>query len=435
MPIYFARFAAGHGQGTAEAIMGMVEKRGWRRTLGSLLVLLGLAGLPATSVQAQGPVRVGFIYPDTGFAAQLGLDLRDGFQLYWSEIGNKAGGRPVEILLENKGSCKADEGLTKAKKLVERDRVQMLGGIICTPVAYALRSYVIEKKVPIMIMNAGADGLTQKLRNPYIFRNSFSNSQGSHELGDWLYKQGYRKMTLMAADFGAGHEHIGGVARTFIEAGGQVIQEIYPPLATADFAPYLARVRRDTDVVVTAIFAADALRFVKQYEEYGLKGKIPLAGKAITLEDALPAMGEAALGVISSFHYSAALDNPANKHLLRAWAAKYKRPVTGMADQGYGAAQMIARAVESVRGNVENQEAFLSALRGVEVDAPRGKVKFDAFQNAIHTFYIFKVEKREGTLQNIPIASYPETTQFGKWTPAEFMAMPGYMEMKGKWAK
>jgi len=408
-------------------------KRAVATLLIGLLMAWGAPGLPAA--QAQGPVRVGFIYPDSGFAAQLGLDLRDGFLLYWSEIGNKAGGRSVEVVLETKGSCKPDEGLTKAKKLVERERVHILGGIICTPVAYTLRSYVIEKKTPIIIMNAGADNLTQKLRSPYIFRNSFSNSQGSHELGEWLFKQGYRKLVLMAADFGAGHEHIGGVARTFIEAGGQVIQEIYPPLATADFAPYLAQIRRDADVVATAIFAADSLRFVKQYDEYGLKGKIPLAGKALTLEDALPSMGDAALGHISSFHYSTALDNPVNKRFLGAYAARFKRTATGMSDQGYVGAQMIARALEGVKGNIENQEAFLAALRQVEVDAPRGKLKLDTYQNPIHTFYIFKVEKREGMLQNIPIASYPNTGQFGKWTPEQFMAMPGYMEMKGKWAK
>ena len=405
-------------------------------TLVGLLLLVGLLGLPALpEAQAQGPVKLGFIYPDTGFAAQLGLDLRDGFLLYWSEVGNKAGGRPVEVLPETKASCKADEGLTKARKLVERDRVHLLGGIICTPVAYALRAYVIEKKMPIIIMNAGADELTKKLRSPYIFRSSFSNSDGSHPTGEWAYKQGYRKMVLIASDFGGSIEHIGGVARTFTEAGGQIIQEIYPPLGIPDFAPYLAQVRRDADVVATAIFGADALRFVKQYAEYGLKGKIPLVGKALTLEDVLPAQGDDAIGVISTFHYSTALDNPENKRFVEAYTAKYKRTPTGMSDQGYVGAQMIAKALEAVKGNIENQEAFLSALRRVEVDAPRGKVKLDAFQNPIHTIYIFKVEKRGGVLQNIPIASYPNTSQFWKWTPEAFMAMPPYAEMKGKWAR
>ena len=117
-----------------------------------MMTLVGLAGLVgAPAAEAQGPARIGFIYPDSGPFAQLGLDMRDGFLLYWSEIGNKAGGRAVEILTETKGTAKPDEGLTKARKLVERDKVHVLGGIISTPVAYALRSYVIEKKMPPMI--------------------------------------------------------------------------------------------------------------------------------------------------------------------------------------------------------------------------------------------------------------------------------------------
>ena len=396
----------------------------------AVLLLLGLS-----DARAQGPVKIGFIYADSGSAAQAGVDMRDGFLLYWSEIGNKAGGRPVEVLLETTGTNKPDEALTKARKLVERERVQLLGGIIATPEAYALRPYVIEKKIPTVIMNAGADELTKKLRSPYIFRSSFSNSDGSHPFGDWAYRQGYRKMVLMASDFGGAIEHIGGVARTFTEAGGRIIQEIYPPLGAPDFAPYLAQIKREADVVATAIFAADSLRLVKQYDEFGLKEKIPLAGKALTWEDVLPAQGEAAVGVINVSHYSTALDTPENKRFVQAFEGKYKKPAAGFAEQGYVGAQMIAKALEAVKGNVENQEAFLAALRRVEVDAPRGKVKLDAFQNPVHTIYICKVEKRGGVLQNVPVASYPGTNQFWKWTPEQFMAMPGYLEVKGKWAR
>lgn len=408
--------------------------------LGSSTVV-GVVALVATLVGAApswaqgGPIKIGFIYPDSGPMAQLGLDLRDGFLLYWSEVGGKAGGRPVEVLVETKASCKADEGLTKARKLIERDGVKILGGIICTPVAYALRPYVIEKKMPFIVMNAGANELTMKLRSPYIFRSSFSNSDGSHALGEWLAKQGYKKIVLVASDFGGSIEHIGGVARTFVEAGGQVIQEIYPPLGAPDFGAYLTQIRPDANAVVTAVFGIDALRFVKQYAEFGLKEKIPLIGKAITTEDMLPAMGDAALGILSVFHYSAALDTPENKRFVEAYRVKFKRTPTGLSDQGYVGAQMIAKALDAVKGNLENQETFLAALRNVEVDAPRGKVKLDAFQNPIHTIYVFRVEKRGGVLQNIPIASFPNTHQFWKWTPEQFMAMPSYLDMKNKWAR
>jgi branched-chain amino acid transport system substrate-binding protein len=157
----------------------------------ALATFMGGAG--SSAAQPAGPLKIGFIYPDNGPMAQLGLDLRDGFLLYWSEVGQKAGGRPVEVLVETKASCKPDEGLTKARKLVERDHVHVLGGIVCTPVAYALRPYVIDKKIPFVVMNAGANELTMKRRSPYILRSSFSNSDGSHPLGEWLFKQGYRR--------------------------------------------------------------------------------------------------------------------------------------------------------------------------------------------------------------------------------------------------
>ena len=401
----------------------------------SILLLLALV-VPASDSQEREPVRIGLIYTNTGPLAQLGIDMRDGVLLYWNQVGNKVAGRRVDVLAEATGSNKPDEGLTKAKKLVERDRAQILEGIIETPVAYALRPYVTERKIPLLIMNAGADGLTQKQRSDYIFRSSFSNSQASHPLGDWIYKQGHRKMIIMASDFAAGHEHIGGVARTFTAAGGQVIQEIYPPLGVSDFAPYLAQIRRDADVVSTAIFGADAARFVAQYAEYGLKGKIPIIAKGgLTDEGFLQKLGDAAVGIIVAYHYSAALDTAENRRLAELWDKQYKRPLTPLAEQGYVGSQIIARALEAVKGDIENLDAFLAALKKADIEAPRGKMKLDAFHNPVQSTYIFKTEGKGAGLQNVPIFTYPNIGQFWTWTPEEFMAMTPYTDMKGKWAK
>src|SRR5437867_569429 len=149
--------------------------------LARALVLVGAVALPAAL--AQEPVKIGFLTLDQGTFAQPGMDMRDGFLLHWSQVGNKAGGRPVEVLIEAGNTARPDEQLTKAKKLVERDRVHLLGGIVETPTAYALRSYVIEKKMPTVVMTAGADDITQRLRNKYMFRASFANSDASHPLG------------------------------------------------------------------------------------------------------------------------------------------------------------------------------------------------------------------------------------------------------------
>ena len=413
----------------------MTRRNGWLAVV--LIALVWLVGLPGADLtEAQAPVKIGLIHTDTGPFAQPGLDMRDGFLLYWSQVGHRAGGRAVEVLTEGNATNKADEALTKARKLVERENVHLLGGVIETPVAYALRTYVVEKKIPFVIMNAGADGVTQKQKSEYVFRSAFANSDSSHPLGDWAYKQGYRKAVIMASDFGAGYEQIGGFARTFIEAGGKVIQEIYPPLGVPDFGPYIGQIGRDADVVAVFFAGADALRFVTQYAEFGLKGKIPLIGKGYLVDEViLPKQGDAAEGIVTSLHWSAALDTPENKKFLQAYSEKYKRPATTYAEQGYVGAQMIAKALETTKGNIENKEAFLEALGHVEVAAPRGKVKLDAFHNPIHTIYIRRVEKKGGVLQNAVIASYPNTSQFWRWSPEAYLAMPTYADMKGKWVK
>ena len=402
-----------------------------------LIALLGWAGVPGVpEAHAQEPVKIGFLTVDQGTFAQPGLDMRDGFLLFWSQAGNKAGGRAVEVLVETTATARPDDQLTKARKLVERDKVQILGGVLETPTAYALRSYVIEKKMPTVIMTAGADDITQRLRNKYMFRACFANSDSSHPLGEWAYKQGYRKAVLLSMDFGAGYEQIGGFARTFTEAGGKIIQEMYTPIDTADYSPYLASIKRDADVVAVFYAGAGSLRFVNQYAEFGLKGKIPLIGKGYLVDEViLPRQGDNALGIITSLHWSGALDTLANRRFLEAFPAKFKRPANNYSEQGYVGAQMMAQALAAVKGNVENQEAFLAALEKVEIDAPRGKVKLDAYHNPIHNIYIRKVEKKDGVLQNTVIASYPNVNQFWKWTPEQYLAMPTYADMKGKWVK
>src|SRR2546428_12369811 len=175
----------------------------------------------------------------------------------------------------------------------------------------------------------------------------------------------------MGADFVAAYEHMGVTVRTFTEAGGQVIQEIYPPFGNVDFAPFLSQIRRDADVVATFFAGADAIRFVKQYEEYGLKGKIPIIGKGLTQGDVLPKMGESAVGIVSAIHWVPAVDTPENRRFMEAYAAKYKRPAVDMAEQGYVGGQAIARRPEAGKGNVEAQPGLLPRLAARGCDGRR----------------------------------------------------------------
>jgi branched-chain amino acid transport system substrate-binding protein len=420
--------AAGIAGFREKAKMKILQKWLWLTAL--------CAALAATSTaQAQEPIKIGFLFVENGSMAQLGADMREGFKMYWDEVGNKAGGRPVQIIYESENTTKPDESLTKARKLVERDNVNILTGITNTPTAYALRPYLVEKKMPSLVLLAGADGLTQDAKSEYIFRSGFTNSHGSPPLAEWAIKQGYRKAVILATDYGAGIENIGGFARTFQKMGGQIIQEMYAPFGS-DFAPYITKIRRDADVVAVVFFGSDAVRFVKQYEEYGLKGKIPLIAKGGLTDEALLAQeGDAALGIVSSFHWSAALDTPENAKFKNDFSANFKRPASFSAESGYAGGKILHDAIEAIKGKVENKEDLLAAVRHTDIKAPRGNIKFDSYQNSVHNYYIMKVEKKDGQYQNTVIDTSKNVSQFGTLTPEAYLAQTPLANTKGTWEK
>lgn len=379
------------------------------------------------------PVKIGYTISLSGVYTALGVDLRDGLNLYMDEIGHKAGGREIKVIVEDIGSNQVSRALDTARKLAEKDHIDILAGVVGTGSAYALAEFVDKHKIPFVISNAGADDLTQRKTNPFIVRPAFVNSGGSHPLGEWLYDKGYRKAVLMGADYAAGYEHVGGIANTFKKKGGKVIQEIWPPLGTKDYAPYLTKIDRDADVVMVFFAGADALRFVKQYADYGLQGKVPLVGKGYLVDDKiLPKQGKAAEGVVTESHWCLLLDTPENKKFSEAYTKKYGHPPTLYSEQGYLTAKLIADALNKTNGKVEGAK-FAEVMRSLELKAPRGTVKFDKFGAPIQNSYIRVVKMVDGAWQNVPIQTYTLVNQFWSWSPEEFMKMPAYSDMKGKW--
>ncbi len=400
-----------------------------------LLILCGLWFGINSPAQAAEPVKIGYTISLSGVYTALGVDLRDGFNLYMDEIGHKAGGREIKVIVEDIGSNQVSRALDTARKLVEKDHIDILAGVVGSGSAYALAKFVEKHKIPFVISNAGADDLTQRKSNPFIVRPAFVNSAGSHPLGEWLYDKGYRKAVLMGADYAAGYEHVGGIADTFKKKGGKVVQEIWPPLGTKDYAPYLTKINRDADVVMVFFAGADALRFVKQYADYGLKKKIPLVGKGYLVDDKiLPKQGKAAEGVVTESHWCLLLDTPENKKFKEAYTKKYGHPPTLYSEQGYVTAKLIAEALNKTNGKVEGAK-FVKVMRSLELDAPRGKVKFDKFGAPIQNSYIREVRKVGGSWQSVPIKTYPMVNQFWIWSPEEYMKRPAYVGMKGKWVQ
>jgi branched-chain amino acid transport system substrate-binding protein len=377
-----------------------------------VLVLGAVAGRDMVWAQ-KGPMKIGVIAPMTGAAAAAGQQIA---------------GRKVEVIVED-SQGKPDVALTKLRKLVESDQVQVLVGETFAHIGYAMAPRVDEYKIPMLYPVIAADDLTQRKPSKWVVRTGWTSSQPSHPFGEWVYTTlGYKKVVTIAIDYAFGWEVVGGFQKTFEEAGGQIIQKLWPPLGTTDFAPYLAQIRRDADAVFALMVAASSLRFPKQYQDAGLKARLPLIGGGTTFDEfVLPSLGDEAIGGITPLIYSAALDTPANTRFVKGYRAKYGKVPSYFSETCYTSGRWVNEAAQAVGGNVEDREPFLEALRKVEIaDAPRGPIKLDAYGNPIQNIYVRKVERRDGELWNTVIHTFPAVSQFWKYAPEEFLKQPVY---------
>jgi branched-chain amino acid transport system substrate-binding protein len=404
------------------------------RKLATLAVMVtaalavGFLLTPGPAPAQKGPIKIGLLLPETGPLAANGKDMANGFQLFFEEQGWKLAGREVKLITED-DEGKPPTGLAKARSLVESQNVHVLVGPLSAAVGYAVAPYVDGKKVPTIFPIVSAEDITQRKKSPYIVRTGWSSAQPSHPFGKWVYDNlGYKKIAMIGYDFAFGWEVAAGFQRTFEEAGGQVVQKLWPPLNTPDFAPYLAQLRRDVDAVFCVFSGADALRFSKQYAEAGLKGKLPLVGGGtFTDEHVLRTMGDEVLGVVTALHYSAALATPANRKFAQVYEAKFKQIPSYYSEGTYVAGIAMKAALEGIGGDIESGDKFLTALRRVDLaDAPRGPIRFDDYGNPIQNVYVRRVERVNGRLQNTVIHTFPNVSQFWTYKPDEILKNPVY---------
>jgi len=392
-----------------------------------LILALAMAG-PGQAAAPAGPLKIGWIADLTGTAAAIGKDMTNGLKMYLDEAGNQFAGRKVEIIMED-GQGRPEVSLTKLRKLVESDRVHVVAGVLFAHIGLALAPKIDEYKIPALYPVVSADDLTQRQIPKWLVRTGWTSSQHTHPFGEWVYKTlGYKKVVSIAQDYAFGWEVVGGFQKTFEEAGGQVIQKLWVPLGTTDFAPYLAQIKRDADAVFALMVAVSSLRFPRQYQDAGLKARLPLIGGGTTFDEfVLPSLGDEAIGGISPKIYSAALDTPVNRRFVKEYRAKFGKVPSYYSETSYTTGRWINEAVKAVGGAVEDRERFMAALRKVEIpDAPRGPVKLDAYGNPIQNIYIRKVERKEGELWNTVIHTFPEVSQFWKYKPEEFLKQPVY---------
>jgi len=397
--------------------------------LAALAVGLGIALASATAfAQSKEPIKIGFFAPLSGFAAQTGKDMLAGLEFYLKQQGGTVAGRKIVLITEDT-EAKPAVALTKVRKLVEKDGVHILMGGLMASTGYALQPYVDGKKIPTLYPVMAPDDLTQRKRAKWIVRTGWASSQPSHPFGDYAYKElGLRKIVTIGFDYAFGWEVIGGFQKTFEDAGGKIIQKIWVPVGNRDYAPFLPQIDKDADAVFALLFGAGALQFVKQYEEFGLKDKLPLLGGGTTTDEhVLPSMGDEALGIITALHYSAAIDTPANRKFTAPYKEFAGKSASYYSEAFYTGGRWAIEAMKAIDGNVEDRNALLAALQNQNLtDVPRGPLRISDYGNPIENIYIRKVERVDGELQNTVIKVYPNVSQFWTYDPVEFLKQPVY---------
>jgi branched-chain amino acid transport system substrate-binding protein len=407
----------------------MTDWMGSRRrfVVASLALAIATVADCGVAVAAE-TIKVGFLAPLSGIFAQAGKDMLEGLKIAFEEIGYQTGGRKIELIEED------DEGnpavaQAKYRKLVTQDRIHVLTGVLLSNIGYGLIQPIERDQLPTLYLTT-PDDLTKKNVSKWIIRANFAGSQTMHPLGDYAARVlKYKKVAVIAMDNPFGHEQIGGFQRVFEDGGGRVVQRIWVPLNALDFAPYLTQLNREVDAVCAVFVAAQGVRFIKQYADYGLKGRVPLIGSGVmTDEHVIRGLGDEAVGAVGALIWAPTLPTPANRTYLKLAEARVGRTPAYFTAIMYSAGRWVAEAAKLVDGRVEDRERFQAAIRKASetVADPRGPIKLDESGNPTQNVYILKVERVGGKLTNTVLQTYPMVSQFWTYKPDEFLKLPAY---------
>jgi branched-chain amino acid transport system substrate-binding protein len=366
--------------------------------LGAGLALGGLS--PAFAADAK-PFKIGFILPMTGQSASTGRQIDAAIKLFQAQNGTTVAGRKVEVIVKDDAGV-ADTTRRIAQELVVNEKVDVIAGFGLTPLALAAAPIATQSKTPMVVTAAATSMITEQ--SPYIVRTSFTLPQVTVPIAEWAAKHNIKKVVTLVADYGPGLDAEKFFKSQFQLNGGQILAELRTPLRSPDFAPFLQRVR---DAQPEALFvflpSGQGAAFMKQFAERGLdKAGIKLIATGdVTDDDQLNDMGDVALGVVNSHHYSAAHPSAANKKFVQAFEAAAKFRPNFMAVAGYDGMRVIYNALASTKG-AGGGDALLAVMKGQVFESPRGPVLIDAqTRDIVQDVYIRKVERVNGGLYNV----------------------------------
>ena len=375
------------------------------------------------------PLRLGFLTVRTGALAAGGRQMEEGIQLFLKERNNTIAGRKVELFIADTGGNPTG-AKTKVQELIEHDKVHVIIGPLATFEALAIDDYIKEKRVPLITPTSAAQNdLAQQKKNDYVLHAVGTAAQPMHALGEYAAKKlGYKRVATIADDFTYGHEGEAGFQHAYEDNGGKVVQKLWSPLNAVEYGTYIGQIKPDVDAVYAGFAGINGARFLKQFNQYGLKSKIAVLGNPTCVDEGvLKNMGDEALGVYSASWYAATIDTPDNKRFVKAVRDEYKVIPGFYTASTYTAALFLEEALTAINGRFEDSAAFVRALHGVRLTrGPIGPIRLDEYGKPILNIYIRKVERKDGVLVNTIVDTIPEVGQFWKYDPAQFMSSPPY---------
>jgi len=363
-----------------------------RRSVLAASAAVPLAGLAAPALAQSGPIRIGMITTLSGPGAALGNDIRDGFNLVVRNASGRLGGLPVEVVIADDG-LRPENGRAIAERMVRRDRIQVLTGIVFSNVMLAVAPVVLPAATYISA-NAGPSQLAGEGCNANYFNVAWQNDNLHEAVGQYVTQHGKRRAYILAPNYPAGRDALTGFKRFF---KGEVIAEQYTRLDQLDYAAELAAIRNaDPEAVYIFLPGGLGINFIKQYAAAGLRGRVPLYGPGFSFDqDVLPAVGEDALGCFNSSQWALDLPAPANRQFVDTFEREYGRLPSLYASQGYDAALLIGSAIAATRGQVGDRAAFAAALKRADFQSVRGRFRFGNNNHPIQTIYMREVVRDE----------------------------------------
>ncbi len=374
--------------------------------------------LLSSAAVAGKPLKIGLVAEFSGPFAEYGRQMENGMKAWMQVNGDTIAGRRIEILERDTTGPAPDVAKRLASELVTRDQVDFLAGFGLTPNALAVTAVATQAKKPMIVMNAAASVITTK--SPYVARVSMTLAQISTPMAQWASRNGIKKVYTLVADYAPGIDAETAFKKAFSASGGTIVDSVRVPLSNPDFAPFIQRIKDAKPEAVFLFLPAgeQGIAFMKAFTERGLaqEGVKVIATGDLTDDGVLEAMGDATLGVITSFHYSVAHDSPENKTFLAAYGkvAPGKRP-NFMAVAGYDGMAAIAQAMSKAAGGEIDAEQAMAALKGWKHESPRGPIEIDAqTRDVVQTVYIRTVKKVSGKLYNVEFDKFPAVKDPGK---------------------